>query len=178
MLVKGIEKKKLYAFSEMFWYVLYTCPRAEKKACHELVTKNFNVYLPMIKTLRVWKNRQKKLIKVPLFPGYIFIKTYEHELYNIIKLDQIAYCVSIGGKPVILKEKEIETIKYLLKVGNDISVSSKFIERDKVRVTRGALIGCEGVLLNRKGKTRFGIHLEGINQIVHINIHCSMIEKI
>ena len=41
------------------WYVFYTYPNAEKVVCKELLKRQYNAFLPMVKALHKWKNRQK-----------------------------------------------------------------------------------------------------------------------
>jgi hypothetical protein len=43
----------------MAWYALYTKPRHEKKVYEQLLEKNIETFLPMVKTLRQWKDRRK-----------------------------------------------------------------------------------------------------------------------
>jgi hypothetical protein len=37
--------------SELNWYIFYTRPRAEKIVQHELLSINYDIFLPMTKTL-------------------------------------------------------------------------------------------------------------------------------
>jgi hypothetical protein len=55
------------ATRECQWYVLYTTPRAEKVVFLELQKRRYEAFLPMTRTLHVWKNRQKKLVDEVLF---------------------------------------------------------------------------------------------------------------
>lgn len=71
---------------DLKWFVFYTYPRSEKVVYKDLLMRGFNVFLPMTKTLKVWKNRQKKYIEQVLFPGYIFIYTRPSELYFITQI--------------------------------------------------------------------------------------------
>jgi transcription antitermination factor NusG len=159
------------------WYVFYTCPNAEKVVCNELLKRKYDVFLPLVKTLRYWKNRQKKMVSKVLFRGYILVRTTEPEIFNIVQISRIVYCVKSGGRPGIVPDKDVECIKRMLASGNEISTEHNFTNGEHVKVVWGPLTGCEGILLKRRGKNRFGILLKDINQCACIEIHTNMLAK-
>ncbi len=162
---------------EKQWYVFYLCPRAEKRVRNDLVKRDYEVFLPTVKTLKVWKNRQKKMIEETLFPGYIFVYTNDYELYNINRCNRVVTYIKSSGKPSIIPLKDIEGIKKMLEFGQDVCVDNSFKEGEMVRIIHGPLIGHEGILVKQKGKNRFGIQLKEINQTVLIDISTNLIEK-
>lgn len=163
--------------SEPKWYIFYTCPRAEKVVEQELLKRNYDVFLPKMKTFKVWKNRQKKVVDQVLFPNYIFIKTFPFELYRITQTPKIVSCITCSGEPSIITTKEVEGIKEMLNLSNEIIVESSFIKGENVRIVSGPLIGYEGVLVKQKGKTRFGLQVKNINQTILVDISTSVLEK-
>jgi transcription antitermination factor NusG len=160
------------------WFVFYTFPRAEKVVYRELVNMNYDVFLPMIKTMRVWKNRQKRWIDQVLFPNYIFVKTLQCELYRITKIPKVVTYIQCAGKPSVISLKEVEGIKKILCLEQEISVETMFYKGDKVKIVCGPLIGHEGILIKQNGKTRFGIQLKEINHIILIDIDTKLLKKI
>lgn len=163
---------------EIKWFVFYTCPRAEKVAYQELVRREFDVFLPITRTLKVWKNRQKKWIDQVLFPGYIFVNTNHHQLFDIKRIPKIVTYIHVAGVPATIPLKEIEGIKTILNLNQAISVETEFSEGEKVRIIYGPLAGHTGILLRQKGRTRFGIQLKEINHTVFIDICVKILEKI
>jgi transcription antitermination factor NusG len=163
---------------ETNWFVFYTYPRAEKVVCKELEKRDYEVFLPVSKVLKVWKNRQKKWIEEVLFPGYIFVNTQHCEIFNINRVPKVVTCIQCDRKPSIIPAKEINGIKDMLSLNQIISVETKFYEGERVRIIYGPLSGHEGILVQQKGKTRFGIQLREINHTVFIDISTAVIEKI
>ena len=159
------------------WYVFYTAPRAEKIAQRELLLRGYDVFLPITKAFRVWKNRQKKIIEQVLFPSYIFVSTQETYLHKICQVPKIASFIHCGGKPSKIDSTCIEGIKKMLNLDQLISVEPNFHEGERVKIISGPLTGFEGVLLERQSKTKFGIQLDEINQTVFIDVCMSMIER-
>lgn len=164
--------------SELNWYIFYTCPRAEKIVQRELFLRHYEVFLPMTRTLRIWKNRQKKLIDQVLFPNYIFVKTYPSELYYIIRVKRIVTCINCAGKPSTISSIEVAGIKAVLETGLEVTVENKYEVGESVKIIEGPLVGYEGILVKQEGRTRFGIQLKEISQTILINIEGSMFEKI
>ncbi|MCD7962080.1 MAG: UpxY family transcription antiterminator [Rikenellaceae bacterium] len=160
------------------WFVFYTAPRAEKIVEKELFLQGYDVFLPVTKTLRTWKNRQKKIIDQVLFPNYIFVNTEISELRKICQTPKVVTYIHCGGDPSMVNSKCIESIKGMLNLGQDIFLGSGFLEGENVRIIEGPLAGYEGILMKQKSKTRFGIQLNEINQTVFVDISTHCIEKI
>jgi len=159
------------------WYVFYTHPRSEKVVCNELLKRHYCVFLPLVKTLRRWKNRQNKMVLRVLFPGYIFVKTTGPEIFNIEQIPNIVYCVRFGQRPAVVPERDIDCIEKMLTLGQDVFTDHDFAEGEHARVVHGPLAGYEGILVKRRGKTRFCIQFKDIKQCACIEIHTSMLEK-
>ena len=56
------------------WYVLHTRSRFENKVNEGLERKSKEVFLPKV-LVRSRRRDRKVMIRVPLFPGYIFVRT-------------------------------------------------------------------------------------------------------
>lgn len=163
---------------EKKWHVFYVRPRTENRVYKMLTNLNYEVFWPVIHSIRIWKNRQKKKIKLPLFPNYLFVYTYSHELYWIKSLPQVVGYVACGGKPSTISDKEIEGIRRMLGLGRTITVEAKFSRGERVLIVSGPLKGYEGVLVKQHSKTRFGIQLKSINHSVFIDIDQLELEKL
>ncbi|HZL11051.1 MAG TPA: UpxY family transcription antiterminator [Prolixibacteraceae bacterium] len=163
---------------EKKWYVFYLRPRAENRVYRTLTNLNYEVFWPVIQSIRIWKNRQKKKIKLPLFPNYLFVYAYAYELYSIKCLPHVVTYISCGGKPSTISESEIEGIRRMLGLDRAITVETKFYNGERVRIMSGLLKGYEGVLVKQHGKTRFGIQLRAINHTIFIEVARSELEKL
>ncbi|MDO9153091.1 MAG: UpxY family transcription antiterminator [Paludibacter sp.] len=95
--------------SSLQWYVLYTSPRAEKKAEMRIRELDVEVYLPLHKSPRKWSDRIK-FVDVPLYSSYIFVHTTHENLYQLLKINGIARIVFFCGVPAVVSPKEINAI--------------------------------------------------------------------
>lgn len=134
------------------WYALYTKSRCEKKVREGLNKIGIEVFLPLIKELRQWKDR-KKIIEVPLFKSYCFVKVDNKEYHRVFEIKGIVRYVWFNGKPAIIKESEIDLLKKLVTGDYKINIlSSEIKEGDKVKVTDGPLSGYVGEVIKEKTK--------------------------
>ncbi len=163
------------------WYLLYTNPRAEKKAEIELRFLGYEVYLPLHKTLRQWSDR-KKMVEVPLFNSYLFVYTeLEKHYYPILNVPGIVKFVNFERKPAIVDPREIELIRLMLGNIEDLeAISSVELAEpgDEVEVIAGPLIGTKGKMLKHTGKNRMIIELNSIQQSLLLTIPQEYLRKI
>ena len=142
-----------YASAEpLAWYVVYTKPRWEKKVALLLSKKGIDHYCPLNKVLRQWSDR-KKMVEEPLFSGYVFLKTTAAEKWRIKEVDGILNYVHWLGKPAIVPEHEIETIKRFLNEHQTVQVSTThFKPNDRVKILSGVFIDTQAKVIAQKGK--------------------------
>jgi len=61
----------LDASNRRSWYAVFTVPQNEKSVVRHLNLRAVESFLPTYETIRVWKNRQRMKIVLPLFPCYL-----------------------------------------------------------------------------------------------------------
>jgi transcription antitermination factor NusG len=134
------------------WFAIYTRPRWEKKVTALLVQKGIESYCPLNKVRRRWSDRIK-IIEEPLFKSYVFVKVDEDERTNVRMTDGVVNFVYWNGKPALIREKEIQTIRKFLNEHENVSVVKMNFEPDeRVRVTAGPMMDREGKVLEIKNK--------------------------
>lgn len=165
-----------YPIQHTNWYLLYTCTNFEKKLSNLLQELKIETFLPLQKEIRIWSDR-KKMLEVPLFPNYLFVKTQESKLPSIYGMPGVVRFVTFGSKPLVVREEEINLINNLI-VSEQVIYKNNFFKGDRVKVVKGPLCGWEGVLFEEKGKSRFGIKLDSIEQSISIDICSSCLDKV
>lgn len=140
---------------EKNWYALYTRPRWEKKVAALLGENDIEHYCPIIKVVRQWSDR-KKVVLEPVFKGYVFIYVTVDRLWETLKINGILNVVRHIGKPAIIKEDEINTIKKFLNEFDDVEVNNTEVtENSKVRIRKGVLMNYEGIVVEVFGNRAF-----------------------
>lgn len=135
------------------WYAIYTRPRWEKKVNSNLLQKGIESYCPLNKVRRKWSDRIKT-IEEPLFKSYVFVKIDEADRSNVRMTNGVVNFVYWDGKPAVIKEKEIQTIKRFLDEYENVEVvKMDFEPEDRIRVIAGPMMDQEGKILEVKNKT-------------------------
>lgn len=135
------------------WYAIYTRPRWEKKVNSLLLQKGIEVYCPLNRVRRKWSDRIKT-IEEPLFKSYVFVKIKEEDRTAVRMTNGVVNFVYWNGKPAIIKEKEIQTIKRFLDEYENVEVAKIDLTKgDRVQVIAGPMMDKEGKVLEIKNKT-------------------------
>lgn len=115
--------------NEKNWYALYVNVRHEKSITAKLGEQGIEVYLPIIRKYRQWSDR-KKMVDLPLIPGYVFVKIAPHEMDKPRMVKGVINYVRFQGKPALIRDVEIEGLKYFVNSGYVIESSNA----DEVRI--------------------------------------------
>lgn len=128
------------------WYAVYTKPRWEKKVHALLVEKGIECYGPLNKVHRKWSDRIK-IVEEPLFKSYVFVRVNEEEKTPVRMVNGVVNFVYWQGKPAVIRDKEILTIRKFLNEYEDVEVRQLDIGPDtEVLVKQGVLMGKKGTV--------------------------------
>jgi transcription antitermination factor NusG len=161
------------------WYAVYTRSNFEKRVATELAAKPIENYLPVVQEWHQWKDR-KKLVEVPVFPGYVFAR-FADSTPNRLQVLHAAGTVRILGQREQIEpipDREIESIQRLLKANVPCFAHPFLHEGAWVRVKRGALKDLDGLLVRVKSKTRLVLSITLLSQAVATEIDISDVEVI
>lgn len=164
---------------EKKWFVLYTKPRWEKKIDASLIKKGIESWCPLQKIERQWSDR-KKIIEEPLFKSYVFVRISDIEKTNVLMTDGVLNFVYYLGKPAIIKDEEINTIKmYLAEKDARISIISEegFRTGEKIRVNFGVFMDKEGTVL-RGSKKKVYVQLQSLGQVMVVEFPAEYLSPI
>lgn len=128
------------------WYAVYTKPRWEKKVTRLLQEKELECYCPLNKVKRRWSDRIKT-IEEPLFKSYVFVRIREKKMTEVRMTSGVVNFVYWAGKPAIIRDKEIETIRKFLNEYTEVEAQPVDVEVDaEVIIKRGLLMDRKGVV--------------------------------
>lgn len=128
------------------WYAIYTKPRWEKKVYGLLLEKGVECYCPLNKVHRKWSDRIK-VVEEPLFKSYVFVRVTEDDKTPVRMVDGVVNFVYWEGKPAIIKDKEILTIRKFLSDFEDVEVRQiNLAAEDTVVIQQGVFMGKKGTV--------------------------------
>ena len=133
------------------WYAVYTKPRWEKKVAATLLEKGIENYCPINKVIRQWSDR-KKMVMEPVFKGYVFVKLEENKKWQVKDVNGILNFVYWLGKPAVIRDEEIDTIRKFLNEFEDVQVEPKgVVVNSEVRIRQGVLMNYHGIVVEVLG---------------------------
>lgn len=152
------------------WLAVYTRPRWEKKVNQLLREKGTESYCPLNKVRRKWSDRVK-IVEEPLFKSYVFVKISDEERTGVRMTSGVINFVYWEGKPAVIKEKEISTIRKFLDEYENVEVHARDIKVDqRVIITSGPLMDQEGKVLDvRRKKVKVAIDSLGYILVAYID---------
>jgi transcriptional antiterminator RfaH len=157
----------------MNWYVVYTKPKWEKKVAEQLCKLGIENYCPLVIKVRQWSDRKKK-VEVPLFNSYVFIQISESERNLVFQSAGVVRYLFWLGKPAIVKDNEIATIKNWLEKPDmlDLSVSPYQIG-DKITLDSGPFITQDAIVKDVKSN-HLVLVLESLGCVLKMNYSCEI----
>ena len=145
------------------WYALSTLPRNENSVAGVLLRYGVEVFVPTSESVRMWKNRQRVTLQVPLFAGYVFVKIRSGERSKVLGATGAIRLVGNSKGPISISSAEIEFLrsKYCME---NFTPYQELVVGQKVRISRGVMEGIEGVLVRKDSGFRFVMSIQMINQ--------------
>jgi transcription antitermination factor NusG len=156
------------------WYAVRTRSCAEFVVTAGLQGRELEVFLPRYHSLRSWSDR-KKVIDVPLFPGYVFCKFSPDRRLSVLMTAGVVGIVSCGATPVPIPEIEITSIKTMIESGSKLLRNPYLAVGDRVEVARGPLKGVVGVIVNQKSEYRLVVSVNLLQRSIAVEIDTSMV---
>lgn len=148
-----MEKISFKISKSKFWMVVYTRPRWEKKVDSLLKEAGIESYCPVRKLERQWADR-KKMVEMPLFNSYIFVKINPSEEFRVKQTLGVLSFIYFMGKPAIVRDHVIEDIKHFMDVCPDMeTINLQDISRgDRVQIKSGVFFNQQGEVIQVQGK--------------------------
>lgn len=159
------------------WHAIYVKYRHELKVLELLKSKGIESYLPLRLTKRIWSDRIK-VIKEPLFPGYIFVRVTHAMYYEVLFTDGVLKYVSFENKPAVIRDYQIESLKlFMEKLNDEVEVSTDRIYKGShVKVLTGPLKNVIGEVVETRGKKRLLLRFEHMGYNIHVDLGDNEIE--
>ncbi len=145
----------------MSWFAAKTKQKGEFKALNFFISMGINSYVPSYITKRVWSDRIKK-VTVPAITGYVFFELNKIN-YSLINLNPFTKNIvrDIDGKPAIIKNKEITTLKDYFD-GKLIECDINLVKGQRVKINKGPFMFKKGII-DKMSCNKVVINIDSIN---------------
>ena len=160
------------SLNQLAWKVIYTSSRQEKKVSAFLDKHGIEHYLPLYRSLRVWKDR-KKWVEMPLFNGYVFVHPTEVQRDTILTIPGVVRFIRSNSKDATIPSGQIDLIRQFVSLGYNISEigdNEQFEVGDIATILDGPLKGKEAEVLKLGDEHYLVVSIEAVNQSVKVNL--------
>ena len=133
------------------WYALAVHVRSEGSIASELAARVDDVFLPLHRERRIWSDRVKDC-EVPLFPGYIFVRTSlsAQRRVELLKIrgvvDLVGRIPSDGRIARAIPDADLESLRLVVDAERAIDPIARLVPGRAVVVVSGPLRGARGVV--------------------------------
>ena len=160
------------------WYVVHTKNRFENVVFESLQKKSLQTFLPKI-LVRSKRKDRRKMIRVPLFPGYLFVKTdlNPSEHLEIVKTTGAVKLIGNKTGPISVPDEIVDSLKIIVAAENKVITGSRFQKGDRVMVVAGPFTGVTGIFSRYKGQGRVIVHIDALGQFAAVDVSEDDVEK-
>lgn len=161
------------------WFVLQSKPLKEMTVYNQIYKKNIEVYLPLVDTIRYWSDR-KKIVKTPLFPGYMFVHADNNERYEAISntFGALRYLM-YQHKFAVITDEEINNIKISMLEPERVKIEdTNFYEGDLIEITHGIFRGLKGFIMQFHGNYKLMVSIVEMNTTFSVQLNNSEVKLI
>jgi transcription antitermination factor NusG len=141
--------------------------------------RGFDVYLPLVTTIRQWSDRKKK-VQLPLFNSYLFIHTdYEKFHTEVLSVQGVVKFVRIGKEIATLREEQIQYIKTFLTHEAELQVVSNtnFTLGETITISEGPFKGMTGRLAEYRKANYFAVEIEQLGANLLVTLPAAYLNK-
>ena len=159
------------------WYAVFTVPQNEKSVVKHLGVREIESFCPTYETVRIWRNRQRMKLILPLFPSYLFVHIHPSERDKVLQSPGVLQIVGKKRECLPLPDAEIEFLRSGV-CRQRIEPYRELVIGDRVRIKSGVMRGVEGTLVRRGSSMRFVLTIELINQHAAIQVDAADLEPL
>lgn len=134
------------------WFALQTRARFERKICGRVLGKGHEAYVPVTRQRRRWSDRQQT-IELPLFPGYVFVRTALSlaDRLAILQTSGVYGFVTFNGLIARIPDVQIGDLRRIEEHNASCSPYAYLTAGRRVRIRGGCLDGLEGIFVAERG---------------------------
>ena len=161
------------------WYVLHTKSRHEAVVYDGLAKKKLEAFLPKVKVRSRRKDRER-MIRIPLFPGYLFVCTDldPREHLEILKTAGVVRMIGARSHPIPVADETIASLKIMVATDLPLTTGAQLRRGDRVMVVRGPLSGVVGTFIRHRAQERVLVQIEALGQYAAVDVAAEDVERV
>jgi len=158
------------------WWVVHTRARHEKTVAGQLERLRIAYFLPLVEARRSYGGRAPRTVRLPLFPGYLFLRGESNERAATLRTHRVAQVIEVADQERL--RHELRQIHRAVNSGVPMDLYPGIQRGRRCRVTSGSLRGMEGTVLRRRGLCRVYLAVQILGQSAEVEIDPGLLEVI
>lgn len=155
------------ASQDKCWVAIQVKARNKLAAAEVLRNKGYEELVPVYSQSRTWSDR-RKILKSPLFPGYVFCRFDSGLAGLILTTPGVIRTVGSRKEPWPVDENEIRALQAVVKAGIEPQPHVYLAAGTRAVIMDGPLAGIEGFVSGYRNHLILSVHL--IQQSLVINV--------
>lgn len=161
----------------LHWYAVYTKPRHEKLVYSMLTDKGVECYLPLVKEVRQWSDRRKR-VEEPVIRGYVFVHVTPRKTLDVLQTFGVVRFIMFQECYAIIPDFQIEALKRAIESGMELRSREYLQGGQLVEVIEGPLKGVIGSVQRFENEDRFVIRLDAVKTSYELRIESRYLRPI
>lgn len=157
------------------WFVLHTKSRQEKAMAGDLAARKVAHFLPLVTKVRTSGSRKVK-VQEPLFPGYLFLRGSQDDVYNADRTKRVAHIITVPNQQRLIWE--LRNLAMALQNKTPLDPYPYLKEGVRVEVTSGPLRGLQGIIESRSSIDRLILSVEILGRAVSVELHGALLDVV
>ena len=155
--------------------VVQTKPRQEKALAQQMNRMGLWSVLPLVHTVRYY-GRRKARVKLPLCPGYLFMRGDLDDAYRADRTGRVVTLVPVPDQDQL--EEELWSIWMVLEGGGIPEPCHRIRRGTWVEVTSGPFVGVRGVVDEERAPDRLVLRVDLIGGAADLEIDRALLSRI
>ncbi len=171
-----LESERLGKERDHRWWALYTRSRREKQLMRKLRAMRTAFYGPLLPNRFCSTGGRIRTSHIPLFSNYVFMYGDDTSRYKAMTTTCVSRCLEVAEEGKLVYE--LRQLRRLIQSGVPLTMESGLQAGARVRIRSGVLEGQEGVVVNRRGKTRLVVSVDFLQRGASVLIEDFDVERI
>ena len=161
------------------WYVVHTKSRFENVVSEGLTKRARGAFLPKMRVKSRRRDRHK-MIHVPLFPGYVFVRCTlnPYEMVEVLKTTGVVRFVGNRSRPIAVPDNDIESLRIMIGTELPVTTGTRFKKGDRVMVIAGPFAGVTGLFERYRGHDRVLVFVDALGQFAAVEVAVEDVERL
>ena len=150
------------------WFAIYVMPRHEKRVAEYLQVRQVEYFLPLYEVRHKWKDGSTVMVRLPLFPNYLFVRTLRSHRSRALEVPGVLSAVGKRESSVI-SDTYIDSLRRAATFGK-AAPHPYLATGSAVLIRSGMLAGLQGIVIRQKSGCRVVLSLELIMRSIAVEV--------